>query len=72
MTTYQVSLDQFVASLKAIRDQLSDREAFVARSQSKYDHPPSPGCRWSAAFGVTEAVATIWKHLRQGETHAYP
>ncbi len=43
MTTTPVSLGQFVATLKATRDQLSDREAFVARSQSKYDAPSIAG-----------------------------
>lgn len=43
MTTTPVSLGQFVATLKATRDQLSDREAFVARSQSKYDAPSVAG-----------------------------
>ncbi len=43
MTTTPVSLGQYVASLKAPRDQLSDREAFVARSQSKYDAPSVAG-----------------------------
>ncbi|MDQ3397814.1 MAG: hypothetical protein M3511_08615 [Deinococcota bacterium] len=43
MTTTQVSLGQYVASLKAPRDQLSDREAFIARSQSKYDAPSVAG-----------------------------
>ena len=43
MTTTPVSLGQFVASLKATRAQLSDREAFVARSQSKYDAPSVAG-----------------------------
>lgn len=43
MTNPQVSLGQYVASLKAPRDQLSDREAFVARSQSKYDAPSVAG-----------------------------
>ena len=43
MTTTPASLGQFVASLKATRDQLSDREAFVARSQSKYDTPSVAG-----------------------------
>lgn len=42
MTT-KVSLGQFFASLKATRDQLSDREAFGARSQSKYDAPSVTG-----------------------------
>ena len=43
MTTTPISLGQYVASLKAPRDQLSDREAFVARSQSKYDAPAVAG-----------------------------
>jgi len=43
MTDTQVSLGQFVATLKATRDQLSDREAFVERSQSKYDAPSIAG-----------------------------
>lgn len=43
MTTTPASLGQFVASLKATRAQLSDREAFVARSQSKYDTPSVAG-----------------------------
>lgn len=43
MTNPQASLGQFVASLKAPRDQLSDREAFVARSQNKYDAPSVAG-----------------------------
>lgn len=43
MTTTPVSLGQYVASLKATRDQLSDRKAFVARSQSKYDAPSVAG-----------------------------
>lgn len=43
MTTTPVSLGQFVASLKATRAQLSDREAFVARSQSKYNAPSVAG-----------------------------
>jgi hypothetical protein len=37
------SLGHYVASLKASRAQLSDREAFVARSQSKYDAPTIAG-----------------------------
>ena len=37
------SLGQYVASLKASRSQLSDREAFVARSQKKYDAPTVAG-----------------------------
>lgn len=43
MTTTPVSLGQYVASLKATRDKLSDREAFVTRSQSKYDAPSIAG-----------------------------
>ncbi len=43
MTTTPASLGQYVASLKATRDQLSDREAFVARSQRKYDAPSVAG-----------------------------
>lgn len=43
MTNQQVSLGQYVASLKAPRDQLSDRQAFIARSQSKYDAPSVAG-----------------------------
>lgn len=43
MTTTPASLGQYVASLKAPRDQLSDRQAFVARSQSKYDAPTVAG-----------------------------
>ncbi len=43
MTTTPVSLGQFVATLKATRDQLLDREAFVARFQSKYDAPSIAG-----------------------------
>lgn len=43
MTTTPASLEQYVASLKANRDQLSDCEAFVARSQSKYDAPAVSG-----------------------------
>jgi len=43
VTTTPVSLGQYVASLKAPRDQLSDREAFVARSQRKYDAPAVAG-----------------------------
>lgn len=43
MTTTPVSLGQFVATLKATRNQLLDREAFVARSQSKYDAPSIAG-----------------------------
>ncbi len=43
MTSTPVSLGQYVASLKAPRDQLSNREAFVARSQSKYDAPAVAG-----------------------------
>lgn len=43
MTNQQVSLGQYVASLKAPRDQLSDRKAFIARSQSKYDAPSVAG-----------------------------
>lgn len=43
MTTTPASLGQYVASLKATRAQLSDREAFVARSQSKYDTPSVAG-----------------------------
>lgn len=37
------SLGQYVASLKAPRAQLADREAFVARSQSKYSAPSVAG-----------------------------
>ena len=43
MTTTPPSLGQYVASLKATRAQLSDREAFVERSQSKYDTPSVAG-----------------------------
>lgn len=43
MTTTPTSLGQYVASLKAPHDQLSDREAFVTRSQSKYDAPSIAG-----------------------------
>jgi hypothetical protein len=43
MTTTPASLGQYVASLKATRDQLSDRESFVARSQRKYDAPTVAG-----------------------------
>lgn len=43
MTTTPASLGQYVASLKATRDKLSDREAFVARSQAKYDAPSVAG-----------------------------
>lgn len=43
MTHTPLSLGQYVAALKAPRDQLSDREAFVARSQSKYDTPSVAG-----------------------------
>ncbi len=43
MTNPQASLGQFVASLKAPRDQLSNQEAFVARSQNKYDAPSVAG-----------------------------
>jgi hypothetical protein len=39
----QPSLGQFVASLKAGREQISDREAFVARSQGKYATPTVAG-----------------------------
>jgi hypothetical protein len=35
----QPSLGRYVASLKASREQISDREAFVARSQAKYEAP---------------------------------
>ena len=41
--TPPTSLGQYVASLKASRAQLSDREAFVARSQKKYDAPTVAG-----------------------------
>ena len=41
--TLLTSLGQYVASLKASRAQLSDREAFVARSQKKYDAPTVAG-----------------------------
>lgn len=37
------SLGQFVASLKASREELRDREAFVARSQEKYLAPTLGG-----------------------------
>ena len=43
MTTTPPSLGQYVASLKATRAQLSDREAFVSRSQRKYDAPSVAG-----------------------------
>ena len=43
MTTTPASLGQYVASLKATRAQLSDREAFVSRSQRKYDAPSVAG-----------------------------
>lgn len=43
MTTIPASLGQYVASLKATRAQLSDREAFVLRSQKKYDAPSVAG-----------------------------
>jgi hypothetical protein len=39
----QPSLGQFVASLKAGRELIADREAFVARSQAKYNAPVVAG-----------------------------
>lgn len=43
MTNPQVSPGQYVASLKASRYQLRDREAFAARSRSNYDAPSVAG-----------------------------
>lgn len=39
----QPSLGQYVASLKTGREQVSDREAFVSRSQAKYGAPEVAG-----------------------------
>jgi hypothetical protein len=41
--TNQVSLGQYVGSLKAMRDELRDRQAFLKRCARKYDTPSLGG-----------------------------
>ncbi|CAN5608596.1 hypothetical protein BH24DEI1_BH24DEI1_06280 [soil metagenome] len=43
MADNSVSLGQYVGGLKAARDQIHDREAFLARGARKYDTPSLAG-----------------------------
>jgi hypothetical protein len=59
----QRSLGQFVASLKAGHELIADREAFVVRSQAKYDAPVVAGLPMVGLGGSCGKPAFLLPHV---------